>query len=238
MAPASAWWSSTRWRRLHKIYLDSRPNLRLYWIVKRVIDFSLALLALTIVSPLMIVIAVAVRSSSHGPIFFRQKRSGLLARTFTIYKFRTMVNGAIHQGTGADTYKGDPRITPIGNFLREYHLDELPQLFNVIKGDMSLVGPRPLLPSNLEKYSDADKRRLFLLPGVTSWATVNGGLDNLEIERFQLETWYVDRWNFWLDLNVLLRTFPTVLRRDGVYDEEVRRDLENGHYAQSKPKLN
>lgn len=212
--------------------------MRIYWLIKRLIDFTIASVALIIVAPLLILIALAVKLSSPGPILFRQKRSGLLARTFTIYKFRTMVDGAIHQGTGADTYKGDPRITSLGQWLRDYHLDELPQLFNVIKGDMSIVGPRPLLPSNLDKYEDADKRRLFLAPGLTSWATVNGGLDNLEIERFRLETWYVEHWSFWLDLTIFWRTFGTILKRDGVYDEEVRRDLENGHYAQQDSEPN
>jgi lipopolysaccharide/colanic/teichoic acid biosynthesis glycosyltransferase len=131
-----------------------------------------------------------------------------------------MVDGAVNIGAGLRTFKGDPRITPIGKFLRDYHLDELPQLFNVLKGDMSLVGPRPLLPLELPNYSDHEKRRLLVLPGITAWEAVNGGLDNTREERMELDLWYINNWNFWVDLIILARTVLVVLRREGVYEKE------------------
>ena len=131
-----------------------------------------------------------------------------------------MVDGAIHIGTGLDTFKGDPRVTPVGKFLREYHLDELPQLLNVLRGNMSLVGPRPLLVLDLQTYSDWEKRRLLMYPGITAWEAVNGGLLNELDERIKLDIWYVDNWNLWLDLVILLRTIPVVLRKEGAYEKD------------------
>jgi lipopolysaccharide/colanic/teichoic acid biosynthesis glycosyltransferase len=128
-----------------------------------------------------------------------------------------MIDGAIYVGAGLDTFEGDPRVTKVGKVLREYHLDELPQLFNVIRGDMSLVGPRPLLVEALSTYSNWQKQRLLVLPGVTAWEAVQGGLENDLDGRIRLDIWYVEHWTIWLDLWIILRTIPVVLRREGVY---------------------
>jgi lipopolysaccharide/colanic/teichoic acid biosynthesis glycosyltransferase len=132
-----------------------------------------------------------------------------------------MIDGAIHQGTGLDTFKGDPRVTSVGKFLREYHLDELPQLFNVLSGEMSLVGPRPLLPESLSTYTDEQKLRLLVKPGITAWEAVNGGLSNSLEKRLELDIFYVANFSLWLDLLILLRTIPVVLRKEGVYEETI-----------------
>lgn len=210
-------WTGETWKAVEKAYLSRQKGMRRQLIFKRCLDVAIASLALLLLWPLLLIIAFAIRLSSPGPILFRQERLGKLGKPFIIYKFRTMVEGAIHIGTGLGTYKGDPRVTKVGKFLREYHLDELPQLFNVLLGDMSLVGPRPLLVSSLKTYDDTQKRRLLLPPGITAWEAVNGGLENSFEARLQLDVWYVDHWNFWLDLVILLRTIPVVLRKEGVY---------------------
>jgi sugar transferase EpsL len=219
-------WDRQDWQRLHLAYLKSRPGIRAHWLYKRGLDLLIATVVSILLLPIMLAIAIAIHSSSPGGIFFCQERLGLLGKTFTIYKFRTMVAGAIQQGTGTDTYRGDPRVTAIGRFLREFHLDELPQLFNVLRGEMSLVGPRPLLPEDLPDYQDWEKRRLFVMPGITAWEAVNGGLDNTREQRFKLDVWYVDRWTIWLDLLILLKTIPTILRREGLYDQEFQAQLD------------
>ncbi|NWF58826.1 MAG: sugar transferase [Fischerella sp.] len=204
-------------KEVEQAYLKQRKGMQVQLVLKRLLDVAIASIAILILLPVFLAIALLVRLSSPGPILFRQERLGKLGTTFTIYKFRTMVDGAVNIGAGLNTFKGDPRITPVGKFLREYHLDELPQLFNVLKGDMSLVGPRPLLPLELPKYSDRQKRRLLVSPGITAWEAVNGGLDNTREQRIELDLWYVDRWNFWIDLLILARTIPVVLRKEGVY---------------------
>ncbi|MEY3298350.1 MAG: hypothetical protein RLZZ597_1610 [Cyanobacteriota bacterium] len=186
--------------------------------LKRLFDLVCAGLGLLFISPLLIVLAIAVRLSSPGPILFTQARLGQGGRPFTIYKFRTMVDGAIHMGTGIYTFEGDPRITAVGKLLRDYHLDELPQLFNVLRGDMSLVGPRPLLPSSLDGFTPQQQQRLIMPPGMTAWEAIKGGLNNTLEERLALDIWYVENWSLRLDLWILLCTIPVVLRREGVYE--------------------
>ncbi|HEY9887298.1 MAG TPA: sugar transferase [Candidatus Obscuribacterales bacterium] len=194
----------------------ARDRRRSLWL-KRLLDVSLAGLGLVVVAPLLVAIAIAVRCSSPGPILFIQERLGQYGQPFKIYKFRTMVDGAVNFGAGLNTFKGDPRVTPIGRFLREYHLDELPQLLNVLRGNMSLVGPRPLMVAALATFSDGEKRRLLMPPGITSWEAVRGGLLNPIDERLALDVWYVDHWSIWLDLWILLKTIPVVLTKEGVY---------------------
>lgn len=210
-------WTAKQWQAAEQAYLAARPGLQVHLIFKRVLDVVLASLGLIILLPVLLIIALTVRLSSPGPVFFTQERLGKLGKSFTIYKFRTMVDGAIHLGTGLNTFKGDPRITWVGRVLREYHLDELPQLWNVLRGDMSLVGPRPLLVSFLATYNDREKRRLLVSPGITAWEAVNGGLLNTFEERIDLDIWYVDRWTVWLDFVILARTIPTVLHKEGAY---------------------
>lgn len=213
------YWSPGQWHDANRSYLAERRGIRSHFALKRILDLVLAGLGVLLISPLLLAIAIAVRLSSPGPIFFIQERLGRYGRPFHIYKFRTMVDGAVHLGTGLDTFEGDPRVTAVGKFLREYHLDEFPQLFNVLRGDMSLVGPRPLLMSSLATYQDWEKRRLLMSPGMTAWEAVQGGLLNTIDQRIVLDVWYVDNWTFWLDLWILLKTIPVVLTKEGVYGE-------------------
>lgn len=217
---SAEFWTAEKWQEVEQAYLGEHKGIRMQLAFKRLLDVAIAGLALVILLPILLLIALAVRLSSPGPILFRQERLGKLGTSFVIYKFRTMVDGAIHIGTGLDTFKGDPRITSVGKFLREYHLDELPQLLNVLRGNMSLVGPRPLLVTELQTYSDREKQRLLMYPGVTAWEAVNGGLLNELDERIKLDIWYVDNWNLWLDLVILSRTIAVVLRKEGAYEKD------------------
>jgi lipopolysaccharide/colanic/teichoic acid biosynthesis glycosyltransferase len=210
-------WTQEQWQAIERAYWSKHKGFRVYWMIKRMTDVILAIIGIVLLLPLLIVIAIAVRLSSPGPILFVQERLGKLGKPFYIYKFRTMVDGAIHIGAGLDTFQGDPRVTSVGLFLREYHLDELPQLFNVVRGEMSLIGPRPLLLESLKTYSSWQKKRLLMLPGMTALEAVEGGLENDWDERIRLDVWYVDHWSIWLDLVILLRTIPVVLRKEGVY---------------------
>jgi len=219
MYTASSSWSLAQWRQAESNYLAERPYLRQHRVLKRLLDFLLAGIGLIIIAPLLAAIVIAVRLSSPGPLLFVQERLGRYGQPFRIYKFRTMVDGAVHLGAGLDTYEGDPRVTAVGKILREYHLDELPQLFNVMRGEMSLVGPRPLLMSSLATYQDWEKRRLLLPPGITAWEAVQGGLLNTIDERIALDIWYVDHFTLGLDLWILLKTIPVVLTKEGVYGE-------------------
>jgi len=219
MYTASSSWSLAQWRQAESNYLAERPYLRQHLVLKRLLDFLLAGIGLIIIAPLLAAIVIAVRLSSPGPLLFVQERLGRYGQPFRIYKFRTMVDGAVHLGAGLDTYEGDPRVTAVGKILREYHLDELPQLFNVMRGEMSLVGPRPLLMSSLATYQDWEKRRLLLPPGITAWEAVQGGLLNTIDERIALDIWYVDHFTLGLDLWILLKTIPVVLTKEGVYGE-------------------
>jgi sugar transferase EpsL len=210
-------WTPEYWQAAERAYLAHHKGRRVYFIIKRLADITLASIGIILLFPLLLVIAIAVRLSSPGPILFVQERLGKLGKPFYIYKFRTMVDGAVHLGTGLDTFKGDPRVTTVGRFLREYHLDEFPQLFNVIRGEMSLVGPRPLLLESLASYDDRQKKRLLMLPGMTALEAVKGGLENDWDERIRLDVWYVEHWSIWLDFAILLLTIPVVLQKEGVY---------------------
>jgi len=214
-----SFWTRAQWHQCEKDYLRSRPGIKRHFFAKRCLDLAVASSGLALIWPLLLIVAIAIRLTSPGPALFRQKRLGQKGQNFTIYKFRTMVDGAVNFGTGLRTFEGDPRITPLGKFLRDYHLDELPQLLNVLKGDMSLVGPRPLLPSELALYDSRQKQRLLVLPGMTAWEAVNGGLDNSREERIDLDLWYVDHWNFWVDLRIIARTVLVVLRKEGLYEK-------------------
>ncbi|MDM9385230.1 sugar transferase [Chlorogloeopsis sp. ULAP01] len=216
----SEFWTDKEWREFEQAYLKEHKYIRAQLVLKRLFDIAIALLTLIILSPIFLLVALAIKFSSPGPILFCQERLGRLGKPFTIYKFRTMVDGAIHIGSGINTFKGDPRITSVGKFLREYHLDELPQLFNILVGEMSLVGPRPLLISTLSTYKNCQKKRLLMPPGLTAWEAVNGGLENSLDERIKLDIWYVNNWRFWLDIVIILRTIPVVLRKEGVYEKE------------------
>lgn len=178
---------------------------------KRLMDIILVVLSLPVALPLLGVLAALTRAIQGAPVLFRQERPGLYGRPFTIYKFRTMREG---QGGSADSEA--ERLTGFGKVLRSTSLDELPELINVIKGEMSLVGPRPLLMEYLEHYTPELQRRHHVLPGITGWAQVNGRNATLWEQRFALDLWYVDHQSFALDFKIILLTVWKVLTREGV----------------------
>ena len=198
----------------------NRPNRRGSDLAKRCLDLAVGSLMLLLLSPVLLGVALAIRLDSPGRIFFRQTRAGLAGRPFSIFKFRTMLQDSTHLGTGLETCRSDFRITSVGAVLRNLRLDELPQLFNVLKGEMSLVGPRPLLPEFLPYYSERDRRRMEAPPGMSGWQQVNGAARHGWRERVDLDVWYVDHRGFWLDLKILLLTVGVVLRADSSYAED------------------
>ncbi|OGO31275.1 MAG: hypothetical protein A2136_07040 [Chloroflexi bacterium RBG_16_54_11] len=180
---------------------------------KRFLDLLITIPGLIILSPILIILAILVGINFGTPIIFRQKRPGYKGEPFWIYKFRSMTEDRdIDQNLLPD----DQRLTRLGRFLRSNSLDELPELFNVLKGEMSLVGPRPLLPQYLERYSPEQMRRHDVLPGITGWAQVNGRNALTWEEKFSLDVWYVDHWSLGLDIRILLVTAVKVLRREGI----------------------
>ena len=181
--------------------------------MKRVFDFTVALVLIVILSPFMLLTALVVYCAFGGPILFKQVRPGLHEKPFRIYKFRTMLS--LHDAYGKER-SDEERLTRTGILLRKFSLDELPQLINVIKGELSLVGPRPLLMEYLEIYDHEQRRRHEVRPGITGWAQVNGR-NQLEWEdKLRLDVWYVDNHNLWLDLKILVLTFFKVIRSDGI----------------------
>lgn len=192
-------------------------NIALRKGLKRLLDVLVSLVALIILLPFLLVVAVAIKLDDRGPVFFRQERAGLKGQTFKILKFRTMVVDAEKIGTGVFVEEEDPRITMVGNLLRKTSLDELPQLLNILKGEMSLVGPRPTLPYQVENYDQRQIRRLEVKPGVTGWAQVNGRSALTWPERIELDLWFIDNWSLWLDFKILIKTVGVVLRKSNLY---------------------
>ncbi len=181
--------------------------------VKRILDLTLTIPGMLIISPLLLVIALLVRISIGTPVIFRQLRPGYRNRPFWIYKFRTMSDAQDSQG---NLLPNSERMTRLGGFLRSYSLDELPEVLNVLLGEMSWVGPRPLLMQYLERYSPEQARRQHVLPGITGWAQINGRNALTWEDKFRLDVWYVDHWSIWLDLKILLLSVGKVLRREGI----------------------
>jgi lipopolysaccharide/colanic/teichoic acid biosynthesis glycosyltransferase len=180
---------------------------------KRLLDLSLASLGLLILSPLLLFLALLVRFKLGKPVFFRQSRPGYRGEIFQVYKFRTMTDARDEAG---DLLPDAERLTPLGRSLRASSLDELPELFNVLRGEMSWVGPRPLLVQYLERYSSEQMRRHNVLPGITGWAQINGRNALTWEDKFRLDVWYVDHWSFGLDVKILLQTIWKVIRREGI----------------------
>ncbi|WP_317259135.1 sugar transferase [Paenibacillus sp. J5C2022] len=181
--------------------------------MKRLIDIVVASLSLIVLSPVMLIVALLVRVKLGSPVLFKQRRPGLRGRPFHLYKFRTMNDGKDSYGNLLPDHL---RLTPFGCWLRKYSLDELPQLLNVIRGELSLVGPRPLLMDYMALYTEEQARRHHVRPGITGWAQVNGRNDVTWEERFQRDIWYVDHQSFWLDMKILLLTVKKVVKSDGV----------------------
>lgn len=193
---------------------------RLQSSVKRAFDVVLGGLAVIVTAPVVLVCAIAVKLDSRGPVFYRQRRCGLGGEEFEIIKLRTMVEGAEKLGAGMAVDEGDSRITPVGAFLRRWSLDELPNLWNVLGGEMSLVGPRPTLPQQVAQYDDRQRGRLAMRPGITGWAQVQGRAALPWSQRIELDLWYIEHASLVLDLRILINTLKMVMTGSGVYRGE------------------
>jgi lipopolysaccharide/colanic/teichoic acid biosynthesis glycosyltransferase len=187
---------------------------------KRLLDISLAAIGSALAAPLVAVLAAAIRIESPGRPIYTQTRVGKDGRPFSIYKLRTMVRGAEFTGAGLAIREGDDRITRVGAVLRRYSLDELPNLWNVLLGQMSIVGPRPTIPMQVEQYTERQRGRLAVKPGITGWAQVNGRASLPWSDRIELDLWYVDHASIALDLKILARTAQLVLTGQGLYKGE------------------
>jgi sugar transferase EpsL len=205
-------------------------------LIKRLFDLTATIVGLVLISPILLIISLLVWIKLGLPILYRQQRPGLRGRPFSNYKFRTMTD--MRDDSGKLLPDLD-RLTGFGRFLRSSSLDELPELFNVVKGEMSLVGPRPLLMQYLDRYSVEQNRRHNVLPGITGWAQVNGRNALNWQDKFRMDVWYVDHWSFWLDIRILLMTIGKVFRREGITQaghataEEFLGNKESDHSQQS-----
>lgn len=184
--------------------------------MKRIFDFLIALMALVLLSPFLIVISILIRFKLGSPVFFTQERPGLKGRVFTIYKFRSMLNAMDESG---NILPDEARLPSFGIALRSTSIDELPALWNVLKGDLSLVGPRPLLVEYLPLYNEEQSRRHDVKPGITGWAQVNGRNAISWEEKFKLDVWYVENQNFWFDLKILYLTVKKVIFKEDISQE-------------------
>lgn len=189
----------------------------MYKHVKRVFDIFAATIAAVILSPIMVVTAIAIKLDSPGPVIFKQDRLGLGGKVFRIYKFRSMCQGAEHTGSGVYSGANDMRVTRVGKIIRATSIDELPQLFNIIKGDMSFIGPRPPLtyhPWDISEYTEEQFRMFSVRPGISGWAQVHGRKEVEWHERIRLNVWYVDHMSLLLDIKILFMTFIKVIKND------------------------
>ncbi len=184
---------------------------------RRAFDIGVAAFALLVSSPLFALAAIAIRLESKGAVIYRQRRVGKDGHEFDVLKLRTMVDGAEHIGAGLAVNKGDARITRVGRILRRTSLDELPNLLNVLRGEMAIVGPRPTLPSQVAHYSERERGRLAIRPGITGWAQVNGRTSLPWTERIELDLWYIEHRSWRLDLKILWRSARLVVAGEGLY---------------------
>ena len=198
--------------------MENRRKMKQHsgYVLKRVFDTVVSAAGLILLSPLLLVLAILVRINLGSPVFFRQERPGLHEKIFRLYKFRSMKNAVDSRG---NELPDEVRLGKFGRLLRASSLDELPELFNVLKGEMSLVGPRPLLVKYLPLYNAEQHRRHDVLPGITGWAQVNGRNAISWEEKFRLDVWYVDNWTPWLDLKILFLTVKKVFIREGISAE-------------------
>jgi lipopolysaccharide/colanic/teichoic acid biosynthesis glycosyltransferase len=186
-------------------------------LIKSLIDRILAAIALTLFAPFSLILAIAIRLNMGSPIIFAQPRGGHNNSIFTFYKFRTMTDKQDSQGNLLSDME---RLTPLGEFLRQTSLDELPQLWNVLKGDMSFIGPRPFIAAYLERYTPEQSRRHAVKPGITGWAQINGRNSISWEQKFALDLWYIDHWSLWLDLKILIQTFVKIISKEGVDEDQ------------------
>ncbi|HEX6695344.1 MAG TPA: sugar transferase [Solirubrobacteraceae bacterium] len=187
---------------------------------RRVFDVVVAGSALLVASPLLLAAVVAIRLESRGSVIYRQRRVGKDGRPFDVLKLRTMVTGAEHMGAGLAVSEGDTRITRIGRLLRRTSLDEVPNLINVLRGEMAIVGPRPTVPVQVDRYTERQRGRLAVKPGITGWAQVNGRTELPWDERIELDLWYIEHRSWRLDLRILLLTVRMVFGGHGLYRGE------------------
>ena len=188
-----------------------RPN------ASRALDLLVASLALVLAAPLLALAAILIKLERRGPVFYRQRRIGRGGEPFELWKLRTMVPGAEAMGAGIYVVEGDPRITRTGRLLRRLSLDELPNLINVLRGEMAIVGPRPTVQEQVDRYTDRQRRRLEVKPGITGWAQVNGRTSISWPERIELDIWYVDHRTLRLDLAILWKTVRLLVTGEGLY---------------------
>jgi lipopolysaccharide/colanic/teichoic acid biosynthesis glycosyltransferase len=186
-------------------------------VIRRSIDIVASSLGLLVTGPLLLAAMLAIKLESRGDAIYRQRRVGLNGRSFEVLKLRTMVDGAEHVGAGLAIDAGDARVTRVGALLRRTSIDELPNLLNVLRGEMSLIGPRPTLPVQVEQYTDRQRGRLAVRPGITGWAQVNGRASLPWAERIELDLYYIEHRSPALDLRILARTIAMVLGGDGLY---------------------
>jgi lipopolysaccharide/colanic/teichoic acid biosynthesis glycosyltransferase len=186
-------------------------------VIRRLVDIVVSASVLALSSPLLVLAALAIRLESPGPVIYRQRRAGLGGHPFEVLKLRTMVDGAEHLGAGLAVNANDSRITRVGALLRRTSLDELPNLVNVLRGEMSLIGPRPTLPVQVEQYTERQRGRLSLRPGMTGWAQVNGRASLPWADRIELDLYYIEHRSLALDVRILWRTVAMVLGGSGLY---------------------
>jgi lipopolysaccharide/colanic/teichoic acid biosynthesis glycosyltransferase len=189
---------------------------------RRALDVALAAVLLVVTAPLLALAALAIRLESRGPVFYRQLRVGRDGRPFELWKLRTMVAGAEAMGAGIYVVEGDPRITRVGRLLRRFSFDELPNLVNVLRGEMAIVGPRPTVQEQVDRYTDRQRRRLEVKPGITGWAQINGRTSLPWPERIELDVWYVEHRSLRLDLRILARTARLLATGHGLYSEDLK----------------
>lgn len=204
--------------------------MKKYLVVKRMLDFLFALTLLIIIAPILFIVAAAIKLETKGPIIFKQDRLGLNGKILKMYKFRSMAINSEKTGTGVYSYKGDPRVTKIGAFIRKTSIDELPQLINIIKGEMSVIGPRPTLtyhPWKLEDYTEEHKVRFNMRPGVTGLAQINGRKELPWPERIVLDVQYIDNISILLDIKIFLKTIVKVLSMGNSYNTSTTADITN-----------
>jgi lipopolysaccharide/colanic/teichoic acid biosynthesis glycosyltransferase len=188
----------------------------------RALDLVVASLVLAVTAPALALAAILIKLESHGPVFYRQRRVGRHGEPFELWKLRTMVRGAETMGAGIYVLEGDARITRVGRVLRRFSLDELPNLVNVLKGELALVGPRPTVQEQVDRYTDRQRRRLEVKPGITGWAQINGRTSLPWPERIELDVWYVENRSLRLDLRILARTARMLATGRGLYSDELK----------------
>jgi lipopolysaccharide/colanic/teichoic acid biosynthesis glycosyltransferase len=189
--------------------------------MNRLLDILIAAAALVVLAPVIAVAAVAIKLETRGSAFFRQRRVGRDGKPFELWKLRTMVTGAQGMGAGVYVVQDDPRITRVGAILRRFSLDELPNLVNVLKGEMAIVGPRPTVQEQVDRYTERQRRRLEVKPGITGWAQINGRTSLPWPDRIELDVWYVEHRSLRLDLRILMRTARMLATGHGLYSEDL-----------------